>query len=481
MISGITGTDSTVKIFKGIPFARPPVGDLRWKPPVPPEHWEGTRKCDTFSASAMQATPSPFAMWSKEFMAPEKPLSEDCLYLNVWTAAKYQQDKLPVIVWIHGGAFTGGSGSVPLYDGEEMAKKGVVFITVNYRLGVFGFLAHPDLSKESPNKVSGNYGILDQIAALQWVKKNVAAFGGDTGRITIAGQSAGSISVNALMVSALAKGLFHRVIAQSGGMFYPESGTDLARAEQSGVNLMKQLKINYIAELRSLPADVLLKNNGGMGLTIDGFVIPPSYSTFKTGKQNDVPLLTGWNKDEMAFFVPPVKMQVFKENAVKKFGNSSGDFLKFFPATTDAEATESQKLLSVLSFGGMNYRWAMMQNETGKSKVFLYFFSRVPPGLPDFGAFHSAEFGYALKTLKLWDRPFTEYDHQLSEIMSSYWINFAANGDPNGSNLPVWPAFNKDTKQVIVFGDEVRQGEVPFRKQLEFLEWFDFGRKDQGK
>jgi para-nitrobenzyl esterase len=368
-----------------------------------------------------------------------------------------------------------------LYDGEEMARKGVVFITINYRLGIFGFLAHPELSKESPNKVSGNYGILDQIAALQWVKKNGTAFGGDTTRITIAGQSAGSISVNALMLSPLAKGLFQRVIAQSGGMFYPGSGSDLAGAEQSGVSLFKQLKIKSIAELRSIAADVLLKNGGRMGLIIDGYVIPPSYSTFKAGKQNDVPLLTGWNKDEMAFFVPPTKVKDFKDNAVKQYGNSSGNFLRLFPANTDSEAMESQKLLSVLSFGGMNYRWAMIQSETGKNKVYLYCFSRVPPGEPDFGAFHSAEFGYALKTLKLWKRPFIPYDHQLSEIMSSYWINFAANGDPNGKDLPVWPAFTRDTKQVIMFGDEVKQGEVPFRKQLEFLEWFDFGREDPAK
>jgi para-nitrobenzyl esterase len=368
-----------------------------------------------------------------------------------------------------------------LYDGEEIAKKGVVFITINYRLGIFGFLAHPELSKESPEKVSGNYGILDQIAALRWVKKNVTAFGGDTARITIAGQSAGSISVNALMISPLAKGLFKRVIAQSGGMFNSSFSNDLADAEKSGSDLLNQLKVKSIAELRSMPADVLLKNGGRMGITIDDYVIPPSYATFKAGKQNDVPLLTGWNKDEMAFFVPPARVKLFNDNAAKQFGNSSGDFLKLFPSNTDAEATESQKLLSVLSFGGMNYRWAMMQCETGKSQVYLYYFSRVPPGEPNYGAFHSAEFGYALKTLKLWNRPFTAYDHQLSEMMSSYWVNFAAKGDPNGKDLPVWPAFNKDTKQVILFGDEVRQGEVPFRKQLEFLEWFDFGRQEPSK
>jgi para-nitrobenzyl esterase len=476
IISGIDGISSTVKIFKGIPFAQPPLGDLRWKPPLPPKHWEGVRKCDSFSASAMQEKPAPFEMWSKEFMAPEKPLSEDCLYLNVWTAAKYQQDRLPVIVWIHGGAFTGGSGSVPLYDGEEMAKKGVVFITINYRLGIFGFLVHPDLSKESPHKVSGNYGILDQIAALKWVKNNVAAFGGDTSRITIAGQSAGSVSVNAIMVSPLAKGLFHRVIAESGGMFYPEPGNGLREAEQSGVDLLQQMKIKSLSELRSMPAEELLKKGGRMGIIVDGYVVPPSYSTFKAGKQNDVPLLTGWNKDETAFFVQPVTARKFLKDASRQFGKSSGDFITLFPASSDSEAFESAKLLSVLSFGGQNYRWAMAQNESGKSKAFLYYFSRVPPGEPDYGAFHSAEFGYALKTLKLWDRPFTPYDHELSEIMSSYWVNFASTGDPNGENLPVWPVFTNDTKQAIILGDEIKQEEVPFRAQLEFLEWYDFGR-----
>jgi para-nitrobenzyl esterase len=276
-----TGSDGTVKIFKGIPYAAPPLGELRWKAPMPVPHWEGIRKCGIFPASAMQGKPAPILMWSREFMAPEEPLSEDCLYLNLWTAATTIGEKRPVIVWIHGGAFIGGSGSVPLYDGEEMAKKGVVFITINYRLGIFGFLAHPELSKESPYRVSGNYGILDQIAALQWIRNNVAAFGGDPGRVTIAGQSAGAFSVNALMVSPLAKGLFHRAIGQSGGMFSSDMGivTNLENAELAGLKISEILKVVTISELRALSAEQLLKEET-IGVNIDGYVVPQAFTTF---------------------------------------------------------------------------------------------------------------------------------------------------------------------------------------------------------
>ncbi len=482
-VSGTYGNDHSVKIFRGIPFAEPPVGDLRWKPPVPVKPWEGIKKCDRFSASAMQAKPAPFAMWSKEFMAPEEPLSEDCLYLNVWTAASAQAEKRPVIVWIHGGAFTGGSGSVPLYDGEEMAKKGVVFITINYRLGVFGFLSAPELSAESPHKVSGNYGILDQIEALKWVKKNVAVFGGDPGKITIAGQSAGAMSVNELVGSPLAKGLFQRAIAQSGGMFTPDPGfrSDLSEGEKEGKLLMIKLKVNSLGELRSIPAETLLKEGGRMGPLIDGYVIKSAYPVFKAHAQNDVPLLTGWNADDLSFFAPKLTAEKFKEEAEKRYRNKAADFLKLFPANNDSLALNSQKLISVLSFGGQNYRWAMVQTAFSNKPAYLYYFTRIPPGEPNFGAFHSAEFGYALNTLKLWNRPFTDYDHKLAEMMSSYWVNFAATGNPNGKGLPEWPAFDQKKKMIIEFGDQVSMREVPFRAQLEFFEHQDFGKQGLSK
>jgi len=477
LVSGIPGGNGQVKIFKGIPFAAPPVGDLRWKTPMPVAHWEGTRKCDVFPPSAMQSTPKPFAMWSKEFMAPEEPLSEDCLYLNLWTAAENSDEKRPVIVWIHGGAFTGGSGSVPLYDGEEMAKKGVVFITINYRLGVFGFLALPQLSQESPKKVSGNYAILDQIAALEWVRDNVSAFGGDPQRVTIAGQSAGAFSVNALIISPLARGLFHRAIAQSGSMFMADrlSVSDLKTMEQSGVALMKKLNVSTLGELRALPAEDLLKSGARSGLTIDGYVLDNPLEVMTAGKQNDVPLLTGWNAGDNVFFGNPPSAESFKADAIKKYGTDAPEFLRLFPAGSDEEAKNSQNLLSVLSFGGANYNWSMLQNSVSKKPVYLYYFGHVPPGLPDYGAFHSAEFGYTLKTLKYWDRPFTDYDYQLAETMSSYWVNFAGNGDPNkgagpnGIPLPKWPAFRPENMKVMEFGDKVEAIELPFQSQLKFL------------
>ena len=407
-VSGTLADESGVKVFMGIPFAAPPVGDLRWKAPQPVTPWEGVRECVDLPASAMQAPPIPFRMWSQEFMAPMEPLSEDCLYLNVWTAAEKNNEALPVILWIHGGAFTGGSGTVPLYNGVDMAKKGVVFVTTNYRLGIFGFFCHPELSKESELGVSGNYGILDQIAAIKWVKDNIAAFGGDPNNITIAGQSAGSMSVNAIVASPLAKGLFQRAIAQSGGSFTEtlNPASTLDTAQQRNLELTQSMGVS-IADLRALPADSVMKIRARTSTVIDNVVIPFIYGTFKEGKQNDVPLLTGWNE-----------------------GDGAG-------------------------LGGSNGTWARMQTETGTQPAFLYYFKRVPPGEPNFGAFHSAEFGYALNTLQLWDRPFTEWDYQLEETMSSYWVNFAKTGNPNGEGLPEWPKFELNNPRMIVFGDQI--------------------------
>lgn len=471
LISGIYNNDSSVMMFKGVPFAAPPVGNLRWKAPEAVAPWKGVKKCDHFSASAMQNKPAPLMMWSKEFMAPESPLSEDCLYLNVWTGAKSSDEKRPVIVWIHGGAFTGGSGSVPLYDGEEMAKKGVVFVTINYRVGVFGFLAHPELSKESPAHVSGNYGILDQIAALKWVKKNIQAFGGDTTSITIDGQSAGAFSVNALMVSPLAKGLFHRAIAQSGGMFDAENSrnTDLKTAEENGVKISERLKAGTLSDLRKMPAEDLQKADIRTGIVIDHYVIAPVYETFVNSQQNDVPLLTGWNADEINNN-ETVLAKDFKAQAKASFGEQTDDFLKVFPAQNDEQATQSARQFAALRFGWQNYCWAAMQTKYGKHAAYLYYFNHVPPGLPNYGAFHSAEFGYALKTLKYWDRPFTESDYKLSDIMSSYWVNFAATGNPNGPGLPEWPAFDPTLPKTMEFAESVRAIDLPQKDQMDFLD-----------
>jgi len=461
-----------VVIFKGIPFAAPPLGELRWKAPQPVIPWKGVKECKSNPPSAMQAKPVPFMMWSKEFMAPEEPLSEDCLYLNIWTTAESYKSNFPVIVWIHGGGFTGGSGTVPLYDGTEMAKKGVVFVTINYRLGIFGFLAHPDLTAENGGRGSGNYGILDQVEALKWVQKNISAFGGDPTRVTIAGQSAGSFSVNALMVSPLAKGLFSRAIGQSGGMFSTSRGvaSDLKSAEANGVKLLQKIGVSSINELRMKPVDEVMKLNGMLGITIDDNVIPPSLKTFEAGRQNDVPLITGWNADDGVSMGPAMNAQSFRQNAEKSYGDRAADFLKVFPSGTDEEAKLSQKIISQMFFGYQNFKWASEQSSNGKNKAWLYYFKRVPPGEPNYGAFHSAEFGYALSTLKLWNRPFTKTDYDLSAVMSSYWVNFAKTGDPNGPGLPEWPSFSNSKPVVMELGDEAKSGPVPYIDQLKFLD-----------
>ncbi len=473
LISGTENEKGNVRIFKAIPFAAPPLGNLRWKTPQAASHWKGIRTCDTFSASAIQNKPVPFAMWSKEFMAPLQPLNEDCLYLNVWTAARSANEKRPVIVWIHGGGFISGSGSVPIYDGEAMAEKGVVFVTINYRLGIFGFFAHPELTLESGHAASGNYGILDQIAALQWVKRNISAFGGDPNRVTIAGQSAGSFSVNALMASPLARGLFQRAIAESGAMFSPGPFTQkLEEAEKSGLKLAKSMHANSISELRAKPAEELLKAGSISGIIIDGYVLPNDiYSIFRNGQQNDVPLLTGWNADEGLVFGMLQDAGAFKAGAEKKYGSLAADFLKAYPADNNEQAALSQKSLSRDQlFGWQNYTWAKMQTTRGKDNVFLYYFSHVPPGKPVYGAFHSSEIGYALNTLDRWARPWEAWDRELSAIMSSYWVNFAAKGDPNGSGLPVWPPFEKSNFKLMELGDQLVARDIPSKEQFDFMD-----------
>lgn len=471
LISGKTDSSGQVKIFKGIPFAAPPLGDLRWKAPQAVLPWEGIKVCTENPASPIQNAPVPFFAWSEEFLIPKEPISEDCLYLNVWTASEKSDEKRPVMVWIYGGGFGSGGSTVPLYDGEELAKKGIVVVNINYRVGILGFLAHPELSAENPEQTSGNYGILDQIAALEWVKKNIAAFGGDPENVTIAGQSAGAFSVNALVVSPKAKGLFHKAIAQSGGIFTRNNGlvSGIKGAEERGKQLTDAMGIT-LADLREISADSLIKIQGRFGPVFDWKVLPGVRQAFEEGKFSDVPLLTGWNADDRVSGHQPTTPKEFKANAKKQYGGRAGEYLQLFPAGNEVELEETLKTIGMLGFGFQNYTWARMQTEKGQNNAYLYYFTRVPPGEPNYGAFHSAEFSYALHTLRNWNRPFEQVDYDLQKTMSSYWVNFVKTGNPNGEGLPEWPVFDPVNPLVIELGAEVKTRALPFWEQLKFME-----------
>jgi para-nitrobenzyl esterase len=477
-ISGISSADRTIKIFKGIPFAAPPVGDLRWKEPQAVMPWTGVKKCEAFGASPMQGSPNPFGPWSEEYLIPKEPISEDCLTLNVWTAAKSPKDKLPVIVWIYGGGFVSGGSACPVYDGTATAGKGVVFVSANYRVGVFGFLAHPELTAESPRKASGNYGLMDQIAALKWVQKNISAFGGDPGNVTIAGQSAGSMAVNALVASPLSRGLVHRAIAQSGAglLSGPMGSTTLQQAEEAGVKTAQAINAASLAALRSMPATELVRNARGMFRPIvDGHVLPESITAiFASNKQNDVPVLTGWNEDDAVMLGKPKTAQEYLDQTRQQYGANAENFLSYYPGTTDDVAAQSQaKLSRDQIFGIQNYAWANVQSEKGKSKIYVYRFARRLPATGDyvrFGAFHTGEVAYAYDNLDFVKRcPWEPVDRELATTMSNYWVNFAKTGDPNGKGLPSWPAYSSADNKVMLLAEDCKAITLPDKAALDFL------------
>jgi para-nitrobenzyl esterase len=473
-ISGTENNDASVHIFKGIPFAAPPVGDLRWKAPQPVKAWDGVKACAEFSKSPMQGKPNEFGVYTREFLIKDEPLSEDCLYLNVWTGAKTPEEKRPVIVWIYGGGFVSGGTNVPVYDGEALAKKGVILVSVNYRVGIFGFFAHPELTKESPNHTSGNYGLMDQLAALKWVKKNIAAFGGDPANVTIAGQSAGSFGVNYLVASPLAKGLFKGAIAESGAHMVPGpgSGTTLADAEKGGLKTAEALHAGSLADLRKLPAEELLKQNNFRPI-VDGYFLPQvPADIFAANKENQVPLLTGWNEDD-AFIGSIKKAADYTEGMKKRFGDRAAEVLKLYPGGTDAEAERSQINMSRdMTFGVHNYIWANVQSAKNRAKVYMYRFTRRMPATEAFkkyGAFHTGEVGYVFNNLKFLNRPFEPVDEQLADTMSSYWVNFATSGNPNGPGLPAWPAYNSNGNQLMILGDKPAAQSLPDKAALDFM------------
>jgi para-nitrobenzyl esterase len=475
LVSGQYQEQTGVTVYKGIPFAAPPVGQLRWKAPQAPGKWQGIRKCDVFGPSPMQPKPVSFFMIGPEFVVPQQPLSEDCLYLNIWTAARSPKEKRPVMVWIYGGGFITGGAAAPGYSGEALAKKGIIFVSFNYRLGVFGFLAHPGLSAEDPHHASGNYALLDQIAALHWVKKNISGFGGDPEQVTIAGQSAGSVSVNCLLASPLAKGLFRSAIAESGSLVLENpliSMKSRAAAEKQGEAFVEKMNAKSIAALRELPAETLQKASGFYSPVADGYVLPASVSAiYKRSGQTHVPFLTGWNADEGFLFGIKNKEDFAREAA--SFGPDSSRFSAYFPSATDSGSRASQTRLSVLkTIGVAQYRWAIEQNKNHREKTYLYQFTRKPPATGNqkrFGAYHTAEIGYALHNLDSIHRSWEPVDRKLEEIVSDYWVRFVKTGNPNDPAHPDWPAFSEKEPIGMFLGENQEAKKLPDLGALEFL------------
>ncbi|MDF1575558.1 MAG: carboxylesterase family protein [Bacteroidales bacterium] len=480
-IKGVRDSGSGVISYKGIPFAAPPLGELRWKAPQRVEAWEGVLECTDFGPSPVQGPPVPFMFWSEEFLIPPEPISEDCLYLNVWTRAENAGEKLPVIVYIYGGGFRSGGSGCAIYDGTSMASRGVVFVSINYRVGLFGFLAHPGLSAETEYGSSGNYGILDMIAALKWVNRNIERFGGDPGNVTIAGQSAGAFGVSYLTVSPLAKGLFHRAIAESGASFVSSPlrpQMNLQDAEKLGVEFAESLGANSVADLRALPSDSVLSAQGGLQSPyVDGYVIPEAVmDVYAGGKQNDVPVIIGWNRDDRMLSRPQTAA-VFREQIRERFGASADDFLAVYPSDTEEEAARSQFDMSRdQTFAIQVYTWAGMQARTGNSEAWVYNFNRALPAYtPEtaFGAFHSGEIVYAYDNLHTLDRPWEAVDHKIAGQMSAYWVNFAKTGNPNGPGLPAWDPYDAVKEQLLVLDRITGQQTLPDRAKLGFWKaWY---------
>jgi len=453
-VVGSLGLRGAVRMFLGIPYAEPPTGPLRWRAPQPKQPWTGVLKADRFGPHAMQG--QPYGDMGFRDAGP----SEDCLYLNVWTPARPSAPKRPVMVWIHGGGFVAGAGSEPRQDGRYLAQRGVVVVSMNYRLGIFGFFAHPELAAESAQHASGNYGLMDQIAALQWVRRNIAAFGGDPGNVTIFGESAGSFSVSALMASPAARGLFHKAIGQSGA-FFGETLRTLPRDEAARLDLAfaeAAFNTRALSDLRAVPADALLVASlrapaRWFSPTIDGSVLPEDCAgIFHAGAQASVPLLAGWNRDEGAGRALPglsaVDFAGLARHAAGRFGAGAPEFLRLFAAKDNASAALAAHELAGDDFIALStWRWMEAHLRTGRVPVFRYRLDQPMPQTPDAPAGrkglvpHAADIPFVFGALADVKNDWTGAHHAVSALMMSYWVNFAHSGDPNGPGLPPWPQY----------------------------------------
>jgi len=473
----LRGSDADgISAYEGVPYAAAPIGALRWRAPQPVQSWTGVRDATAFAPACAQIGVSMPG-------EPDPKTAEDCLYLNVWAPAKRPARKLPVMVFIHGGGYTNGATSLPLYWGDRLAKRGVVVVTLAYRLGVLGYLAHPELTAESPHHSSGNYGLMDQAAALAWVKRNIAAFGGDPGRVTIFGQSAGAMSVSMLMASPLAQGLFQGAIGESGGVFEQVQlahGYTLPDAEREGVAYAKSVSATSLAELRAMPVDRLLKGeaNKVSHPTVEPYVLPLSpYEAFVAGRQARVPVLVGWNAEEARSLtdLSKVRAATFAEDIQKAFWFQPTALMSAYPHADDAQATQGRADFERdLRFAWDDWAWARLQAGAGPP-VYAYRFEQHPP-FPagsvraNWGASHFAELWYVFDHLDQETWAWTPADRRLADAMAGYWVSFAKSGDPNGGGRPIWPRFQADDGPVLRLNDPITAGPPP---ELATLTAFD--------
>jgi para-nitrobenzyl esterase len=482
-ISGIT--EDGVWTYKGIPFAAPPTGELRWKEPQPVEPWSDVLACDSYGPACPQSGDDWTGMMDIGYT------DEDCLYLNVWTPAQSPDEELPVMVWIHGGAFRSGAGSLPIYDGSNLAEKGVVVVTINYRLGALGLMAHPLLSEESPNGVSGNYGLLDQVAALEWVQENIDVFGGDPDTVTVFGESAGGMSILDLMASPLSEGLFDRAIVESGpmldlGLPINEVPT-LEKAEKTGEEISQELGCDEaedeLAALREVSPDELIAASAGdneffspinLSPNVDGYFLPENPSeAFAAGRQHPVPLLTGINANEGTIFLPDITLNQYQLLGNYLYGDITGEVEALYPAQTDTEVKASMdKLVTQMGFGA-SARFTAECMEKVDSPAYLYLFNHAPqdPRTQGLGVFHGLEIMYVFGTLdQVAVEGVTEADYALSEAMMEYWTSFAATGDPNTGGASVqWPAYTADAAEYIELAGTITTGSGLFQQAYDLV------------
>jgi len=463
--------EGDLNLFLGIPYAKPPVGDLRWREPAPVVPWRGVLAAATYSPACYQTEGRSFGPFTDEFVNVGRR-SEDCLYLNVWSPSKPGR-KRPVFLYIHGGGFGSGSTSVPVYDGAGLARKGVVVVTINYRLGVFGFLAHPALTAESPLKSSGNYGVLDMIAALKWVRANIGRFGGDSRNVTIAGQSAGAAAVSDLLVSPAAKGLFAHAVIQSGPGLGVR-GRTLVDAEQIGEGVASRLGVRTPEELRRLPADALLAatavNPPAKGSTpeilmapnIDRVVIAWDPEKASGRVISDVPIMAGYNHDEAFIFGTPkdVTPEQFEDYVKSRYGDFAARFLAVYPHATGEEASRSLDDIGRDRYMSQLVLWAEQHAAAQKAALYLYEFKHSYPGSDParFGAFHTAEVPYVLGALNVPHIKFTAEDHRIADQMETRWVNFMTKGDPNDRLSPAWPEWSHVPGRIMMLGSHPEAG-----------------------